>query len=77
MPAVANIAPLAKLLGIPYAPIVPSPFPLPARVILKFGPAMNFAPVKTEDEVTRCVEQVKDEIRRLIDAGLAERTSVY
>lgn len=77
MPAVANIAPLAKLLGIPYAPIVPAPFPLPARVILKFGPAMNFAPVKTEDEVTRCVEQVKNEIRRLIDAGLSERTSVY
>lgn len=77
MPAIANIAPLAKLLGIPYAPIVPAPFPLPARVIINFGPPRLFEPVKTEDEVTRRVEEVKEEIRRLIDKGLQERTSVY
>lgn len=76
MPAVYNIAPLAKLLGIPYAPVAP-PLPLPARVVLNFGPPMWFKPVKTETEVTERVEQVKAEIRRLIDKGLAERSSIY
>ncbi|WP_293373371.1 lysophospholipid acyltransferase family protein [Nevskia sp.] len=32
MPAIANLAPIAKLLGLPYLPIVPSLLPLPARV---------------------------------------------
>ena len=76
MPAIANIAPLAKLLGIPYAPIAP-PFPLPARVVLNFGKPIYFKPVKTEEEVTAQVEQVKNEIRRLIEKGLQERPSVY
>jgi len=76
MPAVANIAPLAKLLGIPYAPIAP-PFPLPARVVLNFGEPMHFKPARNENEVTERVEQVKAEIRRLIDKGLQERPSLY
>ena len=76
MPAVANIAPLAKLLGIPYAPIAPL-FPLPARVVLNFGPPMHFKPARTEDEVTAMVEQVKAEIRRLIEKGFTERPSLY
>lgn len=76
MPAIANIAPLAKLLGIPYAPIAPL-FPLPARVVLNFGPPMHFKPARTEDEVTQHVERVKDEIRRLIDKGMQERPSLY
>ena len=76
MPAIYNIAPLAKLLGIPYAPIAP-PVPLPARVVLNFGPPMHFKPARTEDEVTGYVEEVKDEIRRLIEKGLSERPSLY
>ena len=77
MPAIANIKPLAKMLGIPYAPIVPALFPLPAKVSLNFGPPMYFKPVKTEEEVTARVEKVKAEIRRLIDKGLQERTSIF
>ena len=76
MPAIYNIAPLAKLLGIPYAPVAP-PLPLPARVVLNFGPPMHFKAMKAEEEVTAQVEVVKAEIRRLIDKGLQERTSVY
>jgi 1-acyl-sn-glycerol-3-phosphate acyltransferase len=78
MPAVANIAPLAKLLGIPYAPIVPSLLPLPARVYLNFGKPMVFSGgIVGEEEVTARVEQVKDEIRKLIDQGLQERTKIF
>ncbi len=76
MPSLANIAPLAKMLGIPYAPIA-LPFPLPARVVLNFGKPILYKPVKTEEEVTVLVEQVKTEIRQLIAKGLKERPSVY
>ena len=77
MPSLYNIAPLAKLLGIPYAPVAP-PIPLPARVYLNIGEPMHFADGKlTEEEVTGRVELVKDKIRGLIDQGLQERTSIY
>ncbi|MDE0854035.1 MAG: lysophospholipid acyltransferase family protein [Nevskia sp.] len=77
MPAVANLAPLAKLLGIPYLPLVPSLVPLPARVYLNFGKPMHFSPCGNEAEVTERVEQVKAELRQLIEQGLQERTSIY
>jgi 1-acyl-sn-glycerol-3-phosphate acyltransferase len=77
MPAIANIKPLAKLLGIPYAPVAPL-LPLPARVYLNFGEPMHFeGDVDHEEEVTERVEQVKAEIRKLIDKGLEERTKIY
>ncbi|GAC1620250.1 MAG: hypothetical protein NVS9B10_01780 [Nevskia sp.] len=77
MPAIANLAPIAKLLGIPYLPIVPSLLPLPARVYMHFGKPMHFSPVATEAEATERVETVKAELRRLIDLGLNQRTSIF
>jgi 1-acyl-sn-glycerol-3-phosphate acyltransferase len=77
MPAVANIAPLAKLLNVPYVPVAP-PLPLPARVYLNFGDPMHFrGSADNEDAVTERVEKVKDRIRALIDKGLSERKSVF
>lgn len=78
MPSLGSIDPLARLLGIPYVPIVPSLLPLPARVVLNFGEPMRFAnDARDEDEVATRVEQVKDAIRGLIDKGLSERTRVF
>jgi 1-acyl-sn-glycerol-3-phosphate acyltransferase len=77
MPALANLAPLAKLLGIPYLPVVPFPLPLPARVYLNFGKPMFFGPVGSEAEVGERVEEVKEALRQLIEAGQKERTSLY
>jgi 1-acyl-sn-glycerol-3-phosphate acyltransferase len=78
MPAIANIAPLARLLGIPYVPVAP-PLPLPARVSLHFGEPIRFKPGGnvTEEQVTQKVEQVKSRIRELIETGLAQRTQIY
>jgi 1-acyl-sn-glycerol-3-phosphate acyltransferase len=77
MPSLANIAPLAKILGIPYFPIAP-PLPLPARVHLAFGEPLHFkGNVNNEEAVTEKVEEVKTHIRKLIDRGLKQRTSVY
>ncbi len=77
MPAIANLAPIARLLGMPYLPIVPSLIPLPARVYMNFGEPMHFSPRATEAEVTLAVETVKAELRRLIELGLKERKSIF
>lgn len=77
MPAIANLAPLAKLLGVPYVPVVPSLLPLPAKVYLNFGKPMHFSQAASEGEVNARVEDVKTELRRLIDLGLKERTSIF
>lgn len=77
IPAFANIKPLAKLLGIPYAPVA-LPFILPAKVILHFGEPMHFESGDvTEDEITRRVEGVKAAISELIDKGLNERKRLF
>lgn len=76
MPSFYNIKPLAKMLGVPYVPVT-TPIPLPSQVKLYFGEPMTFKPVYTEEEVTANTEQVKAELRRLIDKGLSEREGFF
>lgn len=77
MPSLANLAPVAKALGLPYFPLA-LPVPLPARVILNFGEPMSFDnSVHNEAAVTERTEQVKTRIRTLLDEALAARTSVF
>ncbi|WP_336366646.1 lysophospholipid acyltransferase family protein [Marinobacter sp. C2H3] len=77
IPAIANIKPLAKMLGLPYVPVA-LPAVLPARVHLNFGEPMTFDDAEVpEEEVTRRVETVKAEISRLIDKGLSERKRIF
>ena len=77
MPAIANLSPVARLLGLPYLPLVPSLLPLPARVYLNFGKPMHFSSCANESEVSERVEEVKAQLRQLIELGLQERTSIY
>lgn len=77
IPAIANIKPLAKALGIPYAPVA-MPVILPAKVHLNFGPPMYFNDQDiTEEQINERVDQVKAEINRLIDKGLKEREGIF
>ncbi len=77
MPSLANIGPLAKILGVPYVPVT-VPFPLPARVELNFGePLEFFEEITSEEQVTENVEKVKQSIRGLIDKGISERKGRY
>ncbi len=77
IPAIANIKPLAKMLGVPYAPVA-LPFILPAKVRLNFGQPMKFDSGDVrEEEITRRVEQVKSVISDLIDKGLSERKRLF
>ncbi len=77
MPSLANIKPLANMLKVPYFPLAPL-VPLPARVILNFGKPMRFADdARNAKDVGWRVEQVKDEIRDLIDLGISQRKSIF
>jgi hypothetical protein len=73
MPTPFHLKTLGRLLGVPYLPVT-TPVPLPAKVRIYFGKPMLFeGPVTTEDDVAIKVEQVKDEINKLIARGLKER----
>ncbi|MBC7191015.1 lysophospholipid acyltransferase family protein [Marinobacter sp.] len=77
MPAIANISPLAKALGVPYIPVT-LPVILPARVHLNFGDPMYFDDREIpEEQITERVEQVKAQINLLIDKGLSERKKLF
>ena len=78
MPSLANVAPVAKALGLPYFPLLPVYWPLPARIHIYFGKPMHFGHQQvSEAEATVMVDQVKHEIRQLIHRGLAERESIF
>lgn len=77
MPSLYNIAPLARLLGVPYVPVAP-PLPLPARVSLYFGEPMRFeGPIHSEEDVTARVDRVKKAISGLVRQGLKQRKRVF
>jgi 1-acyl-sn-glycerol-3-phosphate acyltransferase len=68
---------LAKLLAIPYAPLI-IPAVLPAKVIIHFGKPIFFEnDVHTEHEVKERVNIVKNEVKKLVDIGLSKRKSVF
>jgi 1-acyl-sn-glycerol-3-phosphate acyltransferase len=81
-PAIADIRPLARLLGLPAAPVIfPQmlPIPLPTRYRIWFGEPMEFrGAVDDDDEVVAGhVKKVKHTIQRMVDYGLKKRTSVF
>ena len=76
-PALWDLKPLAKLLGMPAFPITPTilPFPLPSRYYIQFGEPMFFDGDPDEDsEVLELkVQKVKAAINGLIDQGQRRR----
>ena len=73
----ANIKPLAKFFGIPYAPLaIPAIFP--TKVFIEIGKPLYFDDnIGSEFEVKERVDIVKKEIKRLIDIGLSKRKSLF
>jgi 1-acyl-sn-glycerol-3-phosphate acyltransferase len=81
-PAVADIRPLARLLGLPAAPVIfPQflPLPLPTRYRIWFGEPMEFKGAADDDDevVAGHVKKVKNTVQRMIEHGLKRRTSVF
>lgn len=80
-PALFDLKPLARLLGMPAFPVTPTglPFPLPTRYHLWFGEPMRFTGSADDDdaELERKVAEVQGAVQALLDRGVAERTSVF
>lgn len=77
--SIANVKPLADLLGVPAFPILLNYFPLPVRYHIYFGEPMEFrGNANDEDEVIgKKVAQVKQRIHDMIQAGLRRRSSWF
>ena len=81
-PAVADIKPLAKLLGFPAFPLVAPqivPLPLPVKYYIQFGEPMHFGGDGSEDDevVSTYVNEVKDTIQHMLHVGLEKRPSIF
>jgi 1-acyl-sn-glycerol-3-phosphate acyltransferase len=76
VPTIANLKWLGRLLGAPYIPITPYLFalPLPVNIEFRFGEPMLLEGTgqESDEEVGLAVEQVRERIRSLIDAGRKE-----
>jgi 1-acyl-sn-glycerol-3-phosphate acyltransferase len=76
-----NVAPLARLLGVPFFPIVASTWPLPARIYLRFGEPIHLDASPGAVDVQSVVDRLNDEVRRalqtLIDDTVRHRRGIY
>jgi 1-acyl-sn-glycerol-3-phosphate acyltransferase len=84
LPSVADVKPLAKLLGMPAFPILPQLLlgiagPLPVKYHLHFGEPLRFAGDPDEDEkvIEEKVWVVRQTIQSMINRGLRDRKSIF
>ncbi|NOY91031.1 MAG: acyltransferase family protein [Deltaproteobacteria bacterium] len=82
--SLGNIAPLAKLLGMPAFPIIPQLFfgmlaPLPTRYHIRFGEPLRFEGDPDDDDaiVGDMVWQVKARVQAMVNDGLASREGIF
>jgi 1-acyl-sn-glycerol-3-phosphate acyltransferase len=89
-PLVGNLAPLARLLGVPYVPITPffpllgplGLIPLPSKWLIEFGEPIrtdDFAEGAADDPmlVFNVTDQVRETIQQTLYALLMQRRSVF
>jgi 1-acyl-sn-glycerol-3-phosphate acyltransferase len=81
-PAIANLAPIARKLGMPALPLVfPQiiPFPLPVKYRIYIGEPLVFSGDGTEDddEISVMVQKTKRTIQEMIDQGLMRRKNIF
>ena len=79
--ALWDFKPVAKLLGLPALPITATvvPFPLPVKYHLHFGEPMKFTGPHDDDdaELDRKVREVKSRLQEMLNAGVAQRRSIF
>ena len=83
-PSIADVKPLAKLLGMPAFPVIPQLFvgmvaPLPTKYRLYFGEPFYFEgdPDDDDSSVEQKVWLVKSTIQSMVNRGLRERKGVF
>jgi 1-acyl-sn-glycerol-3-phosphate acyltransferase len=84
LPTVANLKPLARLLGMPAFPIIPHvmlglPLPLPTRYRLWFGEPIHVSGDPDDDDavIEQKVALVRSQIQAMLDEGLKQRRSIF
>ncbi len=77
----SRMTPLARLMGVPYAPLTATllPLPLPAKVHIQFGEPLHFEGTGKEEDhvIAPMVARVERAVKSLIAAGLARRKGVF
>jgi 1-acyl-sn-glycerol-3-phosphate acyltransferase len=80
-PALFDLKPLAKMLGLPAFPITPYllPLPMPVHYHIHFGEPLHFtgSPDAEDAELERQAGQVRAAVQALVDQGLAARPGVF
>jgi 1-acyl-sn-glycerol-3-phosphate acyltransferase len=76
-----DVPQLAEYLHVPFAPLIASPLPLPARVYVRFGAPIRLdLPRAAADDqvlVDRANEHVRVAFQQLLDDTLAHRRGIY
>jgi 1-acyl-sn-glycerol-3-phosphate acyltransferase len=76
-----HVPALARLLAVPFFPLVASALPLPARIYLRFGSPIRFVepPEAADDQavVDRLNDFVQDRLQALIDDTCRRRHGIY
>lgn len=76
-PSIADIRPLARLLGMPAFPLVVTPVPLPTRYRITFGQPIEFSSDGSTDDLAERVEHVRSVIQGMVDEGLRTRKHIF
>ena len=80
-PALVDLKPLARMLGMPALPITPYllPLPLPVHYHVYFGEPLRFtgSPDADDAELERQAGEVQAAVQGLVNQGLAERPGVF
>jgi 1-acyl-sn-glycerol-3-phosphate acyltransferase len=80
-PALVDLKPLARMLGLPAFPITPYllPLPLPVHYHIHFGEPLRFSGSPDADDAVleRQAGEVQAAVQALLDKGLAERPGVF
>jgi 1-acyl-sn-glycerol-3-phosphate acyltransferase len=83
-PSIADLKPLARMLGMPAVPILPQLFvgmalPLPTKYRIYFGEPLHFTgdPDDEDGVVEEKVWVVKQTIQSMVNRGLKERRAIF
>ncbi|MBI3185704.1 MAG: acyltransferase family protein [Myxococcales bacterium] len=77
MPSLADLKPLARLLGMPAFPLIASPVVLPSRYRLYFGEPMRFHSFSDDEQLGRHVEVVRSRVQAMLREGLRRRRHIF
>lgn len=72
-----------KIFGVPYIPIPATPFPLPVRYQIHYGPPLHLYNSYSNESIDdpyamrAAAQEVQDAVQKLVDDGLRARKSVF